>query len=261
MNIIAEDITFCYRSAPSLNKVAIELHESEVLGLIGPNGSGKTTLLKCINKILEPKQGQILLDGKALKKLSRLEVAKHIGYVPQGSSGNSNALPVFEVVLMGRRPHIAWQGNQKDNKKVWESLRLLDIDHIAMRDFYELSGGEQQRVLIARSIAQEAKVLLLDEPTSNLDIKNQLEVMSLTCKLVQNEGLAAAVAIHDLNLACRFCDKIVMMKNGRVFAAGDVEDVMTQDNIRTVYGVNVDLMVNSANNISYIVPIEPISLA
>ncbi|MEM3356429.1 MAG: ABC transporter ATP-binding protein, partial [Candidatus Bathyarchaeia archaeon] len=169
MNITVQGVTFSYRSAPSLANVSLTLEESEILGLIGPNGSGKTTLLKCMNKILEPKQGAILLNKRDVKKMSRLEVAKHIGYVPQTSVSNPTAIPVFEVVLMGRRPHIGWQSSEHDIAKVWDALKMLDIEHLAMRDFYELSGGEQQRVLIARSIAQEAKVLLLDEPTSNLD--------------------------------------------------------------------------------------------
>ncbi len=256
MKITVQDVTFSYRSTPTLSGVSLQLQESEVLGMIGPNGSGKTTLLKCINKILEPKQGKIILDKQEAKKMSRMEVAKHIGYVPQSSSSNPTALPVFEIVLMGRRPHITWQSSEKDNAKVWEALKMLNIENLAMRDFYELSGGEQQRVLIARSIAQEAKVLLLDEPTSNLDIKHQLEVMYLTRKLVTKEKLAAAVAIHDLNLASRFCDKIVMMKNGKIFAAGDAHTVLSPETIRTVYGVEV--LVNFDTRIPYIIPIEPI---
>jgi iron complex transport system ATP-binding protein len=256
MNITVQGVTFTYRSTPSLIGISLTLQESEVLGMIGPNGSGKTTLLKCINKILEPKQGTILLDSQEVKKMSRLEVAKHVGYVPQSTVSNPNALPVFEIVLMGRRPHISWQSSEKDNTKVWAALKMLGIEHLAMRDFYELSGGEQQRVLIARSIAQEAKVLLLDEPTSNLDIKHQLEVMNLTRKLVTKEKLAAAVAIHDLNLAARYCDKIVMLKDGKVFAAGNAQTVLNPETIRTVYGVEVTI--NHTNNIQYIIPIEPL---
>ncbi|XES76675.1 MAG: ABC transporter ATP-binding protein [Candidatus Bathyarchaeia archaeon] len=257
MKITVQDVTFNYRSTPTLSQVSMQIDESEVLGMIGPNGSGKTTLLKCINKILEPKQGKIILDTQEAKKMSRMEVAKHIGYVPQSTNSNPTALPVFEIVLMGRRPHITWQSSEKDNAKVWEALKMLNIENLAMRDFYELSGGEQQRVLIARSIAQEAKVLLLDEPTSNLDIKHQLEVMYLTRKLVTKGKLAAAVAIHDLNLASRFCDKIVMMKNGKVFAAGEAQNVLSPETIRTVYGVEV--MVNFDAKFPYIIPIEPLN--
>jgi iron complex transport system ATP-binding protein len=257
MNITVQGVTFCYRSTPTLLGVSLELKDSEVLGLIGPNGSGKTTLLKCMNKILEPKQGTIVLDGQAVKNMSRLEVAKHIGYVPQSSVDNPEGLPVFEIVLMGRRPHINWQCSEKDNEKVWAALKALNIEHIAMRNFFELSGGEQQRVLIARSLAQEAKVLLLDEPTSNLDIRNQLEVMDLTRKLVSNEKLSAAIAIHDLNLASRFCDRIVMMRGGEIFAAGDSSSVLTTENIRLVYGVEVEI--NYSKKSLYIIPIEPLN--
>ncbi|MCW4017626.1 MAG: ABC transporter ATP-binding protein [Candidatus Bathyarchaeota archaeon] len=256
MKITVQDVTFSYRSTPSLIGVSLELRESEVLGMIGPNGSGKTTLLKCINKILEPKQGRIILEKQEIKKMNRMEVAKHIGYVPQSSVSNPTPLPVYEIVLMGRRPHITWQSSDKDNAKVWEALKMLDIENLALRDFYELSGGEQQRVLIARSLAQEAKVLLLDEPTSNLDIKHQLEVMDLTRKLVGKGKLAAAIAIHDLNLASRYCDKIVMMKNGKVFAAGDAKDVLSPECIRTVYGVEVT--VNFETEIPFIIPVKPL---
>jgi iron complex transport system ATP-binding protein len=254
MKLVAENVTFSYHNTPSLKDVSLELEESQILGIIGPNGSGKTTLLKCINKILKPQQGTIAIDAKELKKMSRLEIAKHIGYVPQSSVAPS-ALTVFEVVLMGRRPHIGWQSSEKDIEKAWQVLAMLNIENIAMRDFNELSGGEQQRVLIARSLAQEAKVLLLDEPTSNLDIKNQLEVMDLTRVLVEKEKIAAIVAIHDLNLAARYCDKIVMMKDGKIFASGDACSVLTPECIRTVYGVEV--VINHTNNIQQIVPIRP----
>jgi len=256
MNITVQDVTFSYRSTPSLIGINVDINESEVLGMVGPNGSGKTTLLKCINKILEPKQGRILLGEKHIQKMRRLEVAKHMGYVPQSTVNNPSALSVFDVVMMGRRPHFNWQGSERDTEKVWEALKMLNIERLAMRDFYELSGGEQQRVLIARSLAQEAKVLLLDEPTSNLDIKHQLEVMSLTRKLVTNKRLAAVVAIHDLNLASRYCDKVVMMKNGKVYAAGETQDVLTPANISLVY--DVEVVVNYTKEIPYIIPIEPL---
>lgn len=255
MDITVQGVTFSYRSIPTLKEVSIQLHESEVLGMIGPNGSGKTTLLKCINKILEPKQGSILLGAQTISKMSRLEVAKQIGYVPQSSANNIELISVFEMILVGRRPHITWQTSEKDEQIVWEALKSLNIEHLASRNFYELSGGEQQRVLVARSLAQEAKVLLLDEPTSNLDIRHQLEVMDLTRNLVLSRKLAAAIAIHDLNLAARFCDKIIMMKDGEIFASGDAKSVLTAANICSVYGVEVTI--NCSNHIPYIIPIAP----
>jgi iron complex transport system ATP-binding protein len=256
MKITVQDLTFSYRSTPTLNKVSIQLCDSEVLGMVGPNGSGKTTLLKCINKILEPKQGKILLGDQSISKMSRLDVAKQLGYVPQSTLGNNEVTTVFEMVLIGRRPHITWQSSPKDEEKVWEALKKLNVEHLAMRNFYELSGGEQQRVLVARSLAQEAKVLLLDEPTSNLDIRHQLEVMDLTRKLVVNQKLSAVIAIHDLNLAARYCDKIVMMKEGAVFAAGEAKAVLTTENIGAAYGVEVEI--GYCKNNPYIIPIAPI---
>lgn len=257
MNIAVQQVTFSYKSTPNLNAVSLQLKKSEVLGLIGPNGSGKTTLIKCINKILEPKQGKILLGDQEIKKLSRTQIANRIGYVPQSSTYNQDTITVFEVVMMGRRPHISWQSSEKDAEKVWETLKTLDIEHLAMRNFYELSGGEQQRILMARALAQEAQVLLLDEPTSNLDIKHQLEVMELTRQLVKKENLSAMMAIHDLNLAARFCDKIVMLKLGEIYAAGNVQEVLNIENIKAVYGVTVEI--NYSKNIPYVIPISAIN--
>jgi len=256
MELVVNDVSFKYNSTLSLDKVSLELYESETLGIIGPNGSGKTTLLKCINKILSPKGGNILFDGENVQKMSRMEIAKNIGYVPQ-SSTSAQALTVFEVVLMGRRPHIGWQSSNKDIEKTWDVLGLLKIEHLAMRSFNQLSGGEQQRVIIARSLAQEAKVLLLDEPTSNLDIRHQLEVMELSRELVVTQQLSVVYAIHDLNLASRYCDKIVMMKAGKIFAAGKPTNVLTPENIRSIYGVEVKITVH--NQIPNIIPIKPIT--
>jgi len=256
MKLVVSDVTFSYHSSLSLDGVSLELQESEILGIIGPNGSGKTTLLKCINKILEPKGGSILLNEQEVKKMSRIEIAKHVGYVPQRSV-DPQALTVFEIVLMGRRPHIAWQSSERDAEKTWEALAMLGIEHLALRNFNELSGGEQQRALIARLLTQEAKILLLDEPTSNLDIKHQLEVMDLVRELVTKQRLAVVVSIHDLNLASRYCDKIVMLKDGRIFAAGDAFSVLTPEGIQSVYGVEV--AINYYNNIPNIIPIKPLT--
>lgn len=258
MNITVQEVTFSYKSTKNLNAVSLQLQKSEVLGLIGPNGSGKTTLIKCINKILEPKQGTILLGEQEIKKLSRTQIANRIGYVPQSSLYSQDSITVFEVVMMGRRPHINWQSSEKDAEKVWSTLKTLGVEHLAMRNYYELSGGEQQRVLMARALAQEAKVLLLDEPTSSLDIKHQLEVMELTRQLVKNEELSAMMAIHDLNLAARFCDKIVMLKKGEIYAAGTVDSVLNVENIKSVYDVKVEIS-HSSNNIPYVIPLSAIN--
>ena len=240
MKLVVKDVVFSYDSIQALRGVSLKLNEREVLGILGPNGSGKSTLLRCINRILTPRQGEILLNGADISKLRRIEVARHIGYVPQSSLSGYEAPTVFEVVLMGRYPHNAtWRISSGDIEKVWRILSILGIENLASRRFDELSGGEKQKVLIARALAQEAEILLLDEPTSNLDIKHQLEVMQLVKSLVKSNGLAAIMAIHDLNLASRYCDQIIMMKNGIIFTAGSPAEVLTAENIEEVYHVKV----------------------
>jgi len=235
----ADKVYFSYGQDRVLNGICLTAQCSEILGIVGPNGSGKTTFLKCINKILTPSQGNILLEGDLISSMPRIEVAKRIGYVPQNSNGNGGQITVFEVVLMGRRPHINWSIGQSDENKVWAVLRSMNMEHLASRRFDELSSGQRQKVLISRALAQEAKVILLDEPTSNLDIRHQLEVMEMLRSLVREKSLVAIAVVHDLDLALKYCDKVVMMKDGVVFASGNKNDVLTPENIETVYGVKV----------------------
>ncbi len=248
-------VEFGYGSAPVLKDVCIELAESEMLGVVGPNGAGKSTLLRCIDRILKPQRGSILLDEREIKEMSRMELARKMGYIPQ-SSAQVFPATVFDTVLMGRRPHIGWRSSEKDTKKVLETLQLLKIKSFAMRDINELSGGQQQKVFIARALTQEPDVLLLDEPTSNLDIKHQLEVMDIIKNIVREKGIAAIMAIHDLNLASRYADRIVMMNGGEVFDAGDAAAVLTPENIKHVYDVEVEVPNHSGR--PYIVPIRPV---
>ncbi len=248
-------VEFGYGSAPVLKDVCIELAESEMLGVVGPNGAGKSTLLRCIDRILKPQRGSILLDEREIKEMSRMELARKMGYIPQ-SSAQVFPATVFDTVLMGRRPHIGWRSSEKDTKKVLETLQLLKIKSFAMRDINELSGGQQQKVFIARALTQEPDVLVLDEPTSNLDIKHQLEVMDIIKNIVREKGIAAIMAIHDLNLASRYADRIVMMNGGEVFDAGDAAAVLTPENIKHVYDVEVEVPNHSGR--PYIVPIRPV---
>ena len=250
-----KDVEFSYASVPILKDVCIELAASEMLGVVGPNGAGKSTLLRCIDRILKPQRGSILLDEREIKEMSRMELARKMGYIPQ-SSAQVFPATVFDTVLMGRRPHIGWRSNEKDMKKVLETLQMLNIKSFAMRDINELSGGQQQKVFIARALTQEPDVLLLDEPTSNLDIKHQLEVMDIIKNIVREKGIAAIMAIHDLNLASRYADRIVMMNGGEVFDAGDAAAVLTPENIKHVYDVEVEVPNHGGR--PYIVPIRPV---
>ncbi len=238
MNVIANDVVFAYHSSPVLNSVSLRIEPSEVLGIIGPNGSGKTTMLKCLNRILSHNQGEILIQDRDVAKLKQIEIAKLVGYVPQHANGGHGMPTVFEVVLMGRRPHASWQSGKSDEHKTWAILASLGMEGFASHPYDQLSGGQRQKVLIARALAQEASILLLDEPTSSLDIKHQMDVMDLLRDLVRIEGFSVCAIVHDLDLAIKYCDKVVMMKDGTIFAAGDAREVITAENIKTVYDVD-----------------------
>ena len=255
MKLKVKDVTFSYASVPILKDVCIELAKSEVLGVVGPNGAGKSTLLRCIDRILTPQEGCIMLDEHDIKKLRMRELAKKIGYIPQSTS---NVFPatVFDTVLMGRRPHIGWKSSDEDIEKVLETLKLLNIEDLAMRDINELSGGQQQKIYIACALTQEPEVLLLDEPTSNLDIRHQLEVLDIIKKIVSERGISVIMAIHDLNLAARYTDRIIIMNGGTIFAAGEPFSVLTTENIKYAYGVEVEVNVHAGR--PYIVPIRPL---
>jgi len=231
-------IDFNYGSKEILNEVSLNVSPSEVFGILGPNGSGKTTLLRCINGILTPKQGHIALDETDTKSMTRQEIAKNMGYVPQNSLTDLCVPTVFEVVLMGRKPHAPWGFSEKDKEIAWLMMEELDVKHLAAQQFDRLSSGQTQRVLMARAMAQEAKVLLLDEPTSNLDVRYQIEIMNAILGLSRKKGVSACVIVHDLDLAMRFCDKLVLLDQGKIVAMGKTEDVLTPQNIKDVYGVD-----------------------
>jgi len=255
MKLKVKEVEFSYASVHVLKDICIELAASEMLGVVGPNGAGKSTLIRCIDRILKPQRGIILLDERDIKEMRLMELAKKMGYIPQSTSQIFPAT-VFDTVLMGRRPHIGWQSSEKDIEKVLETLQMLNIEDLAMRDINELSGGQQQKVFIARALTQEPNVLLLDEPTSNLDIRHQLEVMDIIKNIVREKELSAIMAIHDLNLASRYADRIVMMNSGKIFSAGDPVSVLTPESIKRVYGVEAE--VNNNNGRPYIVPIRPV---
>lgn len=251
----AKDIIFGYDSNPVLDNVNFEIAPSRLVTIVGPNGSGKSTLIKCMDRIVSPQGGSILIDRKDVTKMSRMDVARYLSYVPQ-SSIRIFPTNVFDTILMGRRPHIGWLGSDGDEEKVWDVLRLLNIERLAMSNFNELSGGQQQKVLIARALVQEAEVMLLDEPTSNLDIWHQLDVMNIIRDVVKKREITAIMALHDLNLASTYSDRIIMMKRGRIVAAGDPTSVITAENIASVY--RVEAAVRSLSDRPMIIPLRQI---
>lgn len=251
MILSVNGVQFSYNGKPVLENIQLAVEEGDFLAILGNNGAGKSTLLKCLNRILRPRSGTIMVEKEDLFRLSRLEIAKRIGYVAQRSE--SGRLTVFDAVLLGRKPHIKWDAAQNDLAIVREVLKVLGLEEFSLRYLDELSGGELQKVVLARALAQEPKVLLLDEPTSNLDLKNQLEVLKTVKGVVKTQSIAAVVVMHDLNLALRYANKFVFLKNNTVYACGGM-DVMTPENIAVVYGVPV--AVESLGGSPVVVPLN-----
>lgn len=239
MKINIEGLEFSYNGSPTLKDMNLKVNRGEFLSIIGPNGSGKTTFLKCMNRILNPDKGSICINQQELCELHRNEIAKQVGYIPQAEKG-AFPISVFDTVLMGRKPHINWTPSSNDLKIVSDVMEMLELDDISMKNINELSGGQRQKVIIARALAQQPEILLLDEPTSSLDLKHQLEVLDITREQADND-VSVIMTVHDLNLAARYSDKIIMMKDGEIFHGGGPE-ILTPENIEPVYGVSVDVI-------------------
>ena len=257
MELSVEGVTFHYGSIKALEKVTFKVSSGEVLGVIGPNGSGKTTLLRCINRVLKPKFGVVLIDNKDMATLGRREIAKRVGVVPQESS-ISFPFTVLDIVLMGRTPYLRRLGGaaERDLMVVENAMRATNTLHLAERRIDEISGGEKQRVIIARALAQEPKILLLDEPTLHLDINHQLEILELIKRLVVDKMLIAVLVSHDLNLASRYCDKLLLLRSGKIFSAGPPKNVLTEENIRSVYGIDVEVGYNPRTGSYTVTPLS-----
>jgi iron complex transport system ATP-binding protein len=234
--ISAEHVSHSYTGTEVLHGVSVTACSGEVVGLIGPNGSGKTTLLRTFYGGLAPTEGEIAVDGEAIHRLRARDVAREIAVVVQEPPGEL-PLSVIDTVLLGRSPHLrTWQRQtERDIDIAADSLRRVGAEHLADRDVGELSGGEKQRVLIARALAQRATRLLMDEPTNHLDIHFQHEVLALVREL----GVTTIIVLHDLNLAARYCDRLVLLDRGSVVASGTVEDVLRPDVLEPVYGIRI----------------------
>ncbi|MCG8551566.1 MAG: ABC transporter ATP-binding protein [Desulfobacterales bacterium] len=253
MNITVEDLYFSYPEKDVLKGVNLNLNETEIKCIVGPNGSGKSTLAKCIERLLIPHSGKIYFDNSDSESMSRQEIARLIGYVPQSSSQLFSAT-VFDTVLMGRKPHSSWRSSDEDIDIVIDVIQLLELEEVAMREYNNLSGGQQQRVLLARALAQQPRVLLLDEPTSALDISHQLEVMDIIHHLSRTQKLSVIMVVHDLNLASRYADSILMLHDGKVYADGSPEEILTEINVENVFGV--ESHIQSREGILSVTPIR-----
>lgn len=241
MELIFKNMSFSYASVPVLEHVCLDLSQAQFISIIGPNGVGKSTLIHCVNKILSPTLGSVLLDGKSIKNYHQKEVAQHVGYVPYTSS-DTFPLTVVDTVLLGRHPHAGWKTSDEDLEIVYETLKQLEIEDLAMRHFNELSAGQHQKVMLARGLVQRPEILLLDEPTSNLDIKHQLGISKLLRKLSREKNIMVIMISHDLNIAAKYSDNVIMMHKGGIYAVGTPAEVLTRENIMHVYGVDCDIV-------------------
>lgn len=249
MRISFQHISFRYDRALVLKKITADIEQGELVALVGPNGSGKSTLIKCVNGILKLQEGRILLNGQDIRLYRPVDLARNMAYVPQ-SEPLGGSMPVFDTVLMGRKPYIQWKPASNDIENTARVLSRLELDEVAMRPVRTLSGGQQQRVFIARALNQNPRVLLLDEPTANLDLRYQMEVMDVLRSLTL-EGITVIIAMHDINLASAFASRILMLKAGTLFADGGKE-IVTAQNVQKLFGVKLQVLRNNGN--AFILP-------
>lgn len=235
MNIQAHNIQVAFGSKTILHDVSLDIRDKEFVGIIGPNGSGKSTFLKCLYRVLQPNHGKIFFDGTEMSSLSHRDTALKMAVVAQHSTVNFD-FSVLEMVLMGRSPYKGLMDRDKidDYEIARHALAQVGLSDFENRNFNTLSGGEQQRVILARALAQRTECLVLDEPTNHLDIKYQLELMTIVKRL----DATVVSAIHDLNLAAIYCDRIIALKDGHIVCSGTPQDVLSSDTIRHIYGVS-----------------------
>jgi iron complex transport system ATP-binding protein len=230
-------VTLGYGNYIVMDNITMKALPGEMVGLIGPNGSGKSTIIKALSRLIRPKAGKILVGGKDIEAIARRELACLVGVVPQLPLLPST-FTAFEIVLMGRNPHLGLF--QAEGKHDWDiaqlAMKKTGTDKLANRYVNELSGGEIQSLLIARVLVQETKAILLDEPTANLDIGRQGEILDLMKNLCQEDNLTVLAAVHDLNLAAQYCDRLILINEGRIHSQGKPAEVITDKNIKEVYG-------------------------
>ncbi len=243
------NISAAYHNRYILEDISLRIRKKEFTGIIGPNGAGKTTLLKIMTGIKSPEKGQVRLNGKNINHLTKKQIAKIMAVVPQ-SSFIPPLFTVEDVVSMGRYPFRQFRltDTEHDTACVDAAIEKTGIQSFRSRMICELSGGQRQEVIIARALAQTPRVFVLDEPTANLDIKHQMKILCLAAALVRDDGLAAVMVIHDLNLAARFCDRLILLHDRKIMAMGPPEKVLTPDNLEMAYDVSTRVCRNCFTN-------------
>ena len=247
LDVELKNLDFAYKSRkktfPVLEDISVRIRGAQLVSILGPNGVGKSTLIHCMNRILDPTAGAVTINGYDVGGISIKDLAKFMGYVPYSSVDNF-PLSVTDTVLMGRHPHSKWGTLDDDLRIVHEMLCLIGIEDLADRNFNELSAGQHQKVMLARGLAQEPRIMFLDEPTSNLDIKYQLEITKMLRRLSREKNMMAIMISHDINIAAKYSDNIIMMHDGGIFALGKPSDVITSENIKHVYDVDAKVIMD-----------------
>jgi len=233
-----KNLSFAYGKNQVLSDISFSAEAGECVGILGNNGAGKSTLVTCINRILTPASGEVLIDGLSVSQMDRNELAKTVAYVAQKNQAYS--CTVFDSLLMGRKPYIKWAVSDTDLEICASVLKKMDLENYQLRRLDELSGGELQKVLLARALVKQPKVLLLDEPTSNLDPKNQYESMAMVRKAAKENNITVFIVLHDLNLALRCCDRFFFLKDGKCCSYGGIETV-NPATIKEVYGIDAEI--------------------
>lgn len=249
-----ESLGFSYKSQHVFEDVSFECESGRILALVGPNGAGKTTLLKCINRLHNPTEGSVLIDGVNVKDIPRRDLARKVAYVPQAELVKF-PISVFDAIMLGRRPHLEWRETQKDLDAVFEVMCQLNIDDLAAKSLDQMSGGERQKVMLAKAIVQEPEILLLDEPTTFLDMGYQLRIMEEIRKLVDDRGICAILTTHELNHALQYSEEVAILKDGHIMLNGSTE-LVDADIIRQVYGV--DSMIHKLDGKPYVLPLRAV---
>jgi iron complex transport system ATP-binding protein len=254
VKLCINDLTFGYNnSKPVLDGVCLEIQPEQVTALIGPNAAGKSTLLKCISGMLRG-NGNVWVDGRDLKTLPIQMLTRKIGYLPQEIPSDAS-LTVFEAVLLGRVHSLNWRVRDEDLVPTMETLVALGIDHLVDRFLRELSGGQRQMVSIGQALVRRPEILVMDEPTNSLDIQHQLELFELIRSITEDNRMTTIVASHDLNLAARFADKVILIHQGKIRAAGGAAEVITDEMLKHVYGIQARVLMDD-EGIPQIIPLR-----
>lgn len=253
LSVRFEDMSFGYDEKMILEHINLEISEPGLLCILGPNGVGKTTIVKCINKLLKPKEGRVYLNGNDVSTMSLLDIAKVLAFVPN-SQQTVFSMTVPEAILMGRHPRAGWTTSERDIKVVDAAIDLMGLQEFSQRDIRQLSAGQTQRVLIARGLVQEPDVLILDEPTSNLDVKYQMDVMRFLKAYARDRHIIVIMVCHDLNITAAYADRVVLMYGKGVYADGTAEEVLTAENIKNVYKVNAEVSVRGGIPQVHLIP-------